>query len=113
MKHEKIIKDERGKFRVEVRIWTSDMRKDHDGNDFRYDVFVGFTPIGKRKEEPNNYDIYLTEKQILDVKLELWNKLKPLKIISFVQKISLFIVDEQIKIMNRIFSNLKTLPCQI
>lgn len=79
MTFEKVIKDERGTLKIKVSIWVgyNDWEKDAKGNDFRYDLYVGHIPIGKRKEVFNNNVELLTEQEILEVKTELWNKLKP------------------------------------
>lgn len=73
MKHEKIIKDERGKVVIIISLWISDFFASE--NIFRYDCIVEHTPPGKRKGI-NTPDI-ATEEEILQAKMELWNKIKP------------------------------------
>lgn len=79
MKHIKIIKDERGKFEIEVSLWIvrETWEGDPHGNTFRYDVYVRFTPSGKRKDVKNNCIEMVTAEQILEAKTEFWNSIKP------------------------------------
>lgn len=77
MKHEKIIKDTRGKVRIVVSLWIAAnwWDKDHSGNQFRYDVTVWYAPPGKRKEIHKNV---ATPDEIHAAKVELWNLIKPI-----------------------------------
>lgn len=78
MKYEKIIKDERGRIRFQVRFVSFDYDwTDRDGNRFRYDVTVWHAPKGKRTEIVNPE--IATPDEIFSAKMELWNLIKPLK----------------------------------
>jgi hypothetical protein len=75
MIHIKTIKDDRGK--IGIRVSLIDMAYFHEEViNIRYDVSVFVTPKGKRKNK--GIDIsFCSPKEIMDAKLELWNKLKP------------------------------------
>ena len=76
MRHEKIIKDERGTVIITVNLWTSQPNcTDRYGNEFRYDIMVHH--IAPRKRNPVFNDDIATDAEILDAKLELWNLIKP------------------------------------
>ena len=75
MIHIKTIKDDRGK--IEIRVSLVDMcRYFEEKVDIRYDVSVYVTPKGKRKNR--SIDIsFMSPHEIMQAKMELWNKLKP------------------------------------
>jgi len=76
MRHEKVIKDERGTVRIEVVLWVaSPWATDREGRAFRYDVNVWHKEPKKRSEVWSAS--IATPSEILEAKLELWNKIKP------------------------------------
>jgi len=79
MRHIKTTKDSRGKFRIEVSIWTPThhWETDINGNSHRYDVYVEFTPKGKRKPLNENHIDMISEEDLHACKVELWKKLEP------------------------------------
>jgi len=78
MQHDKIIKDERGTIRINVRLWMDSYgRKDASGNSFRYDVIVWHTAPKKRTGHVN--EGIVTPAEILAAKEEFWKLLNPSK----------------------------------
>ena len=76
MKHEKIIKDERGSIRIEVTLWTDTCRhKNKHREDYEYQIRVWHKPPKKRIEIANHS--IATDQEILEAKLEFWNLFKP------------------------------------
>mgnify|MGYP001601628196 FL=1 len=76
MTHEKIIKDQRGTIRIEVKLWSDQWGgTDLSGNTFRYDIKVSYIPPRKRTEIWDG-DI-ATAQEIFDAKMEFWNLIKP------------------------------------
>jgi len=75
MIHIKTIKDDRGK--IEIRVTLIDMSYFmQEITDIRYDVSVYVTPKNKHRNTRID-NSFCSEKEIMDAKLELWNKLKP------------------------------------
>lgn len=73
--HEEIIRDERGKFVINVKLWMPGL---FDRNEKpKYMVFVQFTEKGKRKPLTSDCSNMLTEAEIKTAKLNYWNKIKP------------------------------------
>ena len=72
MRHEKVIKDERGTITIHVILIEV-------GNfwelSHRYDIFV--LHIAPRKHNAVINDTIATPSEILEAKLELWEKIKP------------------------------------
>lgn len=79
MKHSKNVKDSRGTFKIEVSLWnpTHEWETDINGNKFRYDIHVEFTPKGKRKAVYGNHINMISEEDLHAVKVELWKMLMP------------------------------------
>lgn len=79
MKYSKTLKDERGKFDIEVSLWMPQMNWETDinGNKFRYDVHVSFTPKGKRKPVYGNNRDMVKNIDIIKAKQEFWKLLEP------------------------------------
>ena len=79
MKHIKTVKDERGKFDIEVSLWIPrmDWETDINGNKFRYDIHVLFTPKGKRKPIHGNSFEMVRNIDIIKAKQEFWKLLEP------------------------------------
>ena len=79
MTHTKKVKDSRGTFHIEISLWIvkQSWEVDINGNSFRYDVHVDFTPKGKRKPLYGNYISMINEEDLHACKVEFWNKLKP------------------------------------
>ena len=79
MRVEKNIKRTDGtKIKIVVTLHVFGLGGDRDGNIFRYDVNVAVCP--KRKHNfyyVDNHLDYVTEEEILDVKMNVWNQLKP------------------------------------
>jgi hypothetical protein len=75
MKHEKIIKDERGTVIIYITLVSFGVSSDTNGNKYRYDVIVHH--IAPRKRNPEYSDNIATTAEILEAKLELWDKIKP------------------------------------
>ena len=76
MRHEKVIKDERGTVRIEVGLWIASVfHTDREGRAFRYDVTVWHKEPKKRSEVLSA--TIATPAEILETKLELWNLIKP------------------------------------
>ena len=76
MRHEKIIKDERGTVTIIIELWVcNNFGKDRNGNEYRYDISVLHKAPKKRNDVFN--DTIATPEEILAAKLELWNKIKP------------------------------------
>ena len=84
MVHNKIFKKENKEYQLEVELLIDTFRNDT----FEYRLSLSSRPLGKRKwvrvipynyNEPNISRIreHLTDDEILSVKMELWQKLKP------------------------------------
>ncbi len=77
MRHELIIKDERGTTGIEVKFWSdATFGTDRYGNEFRYDILVWNIPPKKRSK---HYELtsFATNHEIYCAKMELWEKIKP------------------------------------
>ena len=74
MTHEKIIKDERGTIRIEVKFWQDNW---HHKNNFRWDITVWHKAPRKQIEKWDNPTI-ATPAEILQAKLEFWEMIKPI-----------------------------------
>jgi hypothetical protein len=78
MTHEKIIKDSRGKIRIIVSLVTDryfTVDKENKRH-WRYDVNIGHIAPKKRTEYFGNTSI-VTDAEILEAKMELYNLIKP------------------------------------
>jgi len=76
MRHEKVIKDERGTVTITVDLHSfAAYTTDAKGNEYRYDICVLHIPPRKRNAIIDN--TIATPSEILEAKLELWNKIKP------------------------------------
>jgi hypothetical protein len=77
MLHEKIIKDSRGQIRIVINLWTDSMfGTDRSGNKFRYDVQRVMHKAPNKRTEVSN-DSIVTDAEILEAKMELYNLIKP------------------------------------
>ncbi len=78
MRYQHIIKDERGKIRIEVHLWSDSIMKDRSGNHFRWNVMVFQTPPGKRNElHLYQFKSIVTDEEIKKAMLGAWERIKP------------------------------------
>jgi len=76
MEYNLFIKDERGKLRIQVCLFTDrHFRVGNNGEYYRYDVTVWHTPPKKRSETVSHG--IATEAEIREAKTNLWNLIKP------------------------------------